>query len=117
MARLVVRERVNVVRISQMLRDAGLEARRMVRSIVVLISLREVSSIYRLKNYTLSVGFKGPCAFYTNLYGRCGWWFRSLISRCIHKGKFRLHQRSVNIKQQLRIQSGGLVKSGWRLLG
>lgn len=66
---------IEAVIINQILSVAGLEARRIVVTIVVLKVMRRVSIImdvdyylnYRLKNCTLSLGVKGLCALYTNL--------------------------------------------------
>ena len=64
---LIARDRVAAERINQILSVAGFDVRRTAMGIAVDRAMRVVSSIYKLKNCTLSSGFKGLCALYTNI--------------------------------------------------
>lgn len=60
-------EIMHVVRISQMLRVAGFDARVMEVIIALLKMIGRDRDIYKLKSCTLSLTVKGLCALYTNL--------------------------------------------------
>lgn len=60
-------ERVTVDRINQILSVAGFIVNKIDKIIVVLNEMIRISSIYKLKNCTLSLDVKGLCALYTNI--------------------------------------------------
>ena len=62
-----IRDIMSVMKISQILRLAGLEVRVMARPIEIRREVRSKRDIYRLRGCTLTVNSKSSCALYTNL--------------------------------------------------